>query len=144
MKEFKINHLACWTAILIICAFLFVWYNYIFFESWLLNNNLDASDFETNRGFIPYAISFVTTVLIVYVLAWLFTQLKIDEFQSGMGVALAIGFAFTFLNVLGKDLYLFRPLTISLIDGGANLFACVIAGGILGGWRKEVIVNDPT
>ena len=101
-----------------------------------------AEDFENKRGVVPYAISFLTTILIVYVLAWLFTQLKVDDFQSGMGLALSIGFAFSFLNILGQDMYLFRPIEISLIDGGANLFACMIAGGILGGWRKKGPVND--
>ena len=137
MKETNINHFACWTAITLIVIFLYVWYNYIFFDAWLSYNDLNAEEFEAKRGFIPYAISLCTTILIVYVLAWLFTQVKVDGFQSGIGVALSIGFAFTFLNVLGKDLYLFRPLTISLIDGGANLFACIIAGAVLGGWQKN-------
>ena len=136
MKELKLNHLACWTAIIIIDIFLYIWYNYIFFEAWLENNNMNAADFIDNRGFIPYAVSLFTTVLIVYLLAWLFTSLKVDDFQSGIGVALSIGFAFTFLNVLGRDMYLFRPIEISFIDGGASLFACIIAGAILGGWRK--------
>ena len=137
MEKNKINHVACWVAIAIVCAFLFVWYNYIFFEAWLGHNDLKAEDFEAQRGFVPYIMSLFTTILIVYLLDWLFIQLKVDGFQSGMAIAIAIGFAFSFLNVLGKDLYLFRPLAISLIDGGANLIACAIAGGILGGWRNK-------
>lgn len=136
MKNLKINHLACWVTIVIVDIFLYVWYNYIFFEAWLENNNINVEEFADNRGFIPYIVSVVSTVLIVYVLAWLFVSLKVDEFESGIGVALSIGFAFTFLNVLGRDLYLFRPLTISFIDGGASLITCIIAGAILGGWRK--------
>jgi uncharacterized protein DUF1761 len=142
MKEFKINHYACWAAIIIMISFLYIWYNFIFYESWLNNNEMKADYFENTSGVLPYIISFITTVLIVYFLAWLFTQLKVDDFQSGMGLALSIGFIFSFLNILGQDMYLFRPIEISLIDGGANLFICMIAGGILGGWRKEGPVND--
>ena len=136
MKDLKINHLACLTAIIIIDIFLYVWYNYIFFEAWLDHNNMVAAEFVDTRGFIPYAVSFFTTVLIVYLLAGLFAGLKVDSFQSGAAIALSIGFAFTFLNVLGRDMYLFRPIEITFIDGGASLFACIIAGVILGGWRK--------
>ena len=142
MKQLRINHLACWTSIIIIDIFLYVWYNYFFFESWLENNNMNVEEFIDKRGFIPYAVSLVTTVLIVYVLAWLFVSLKVDEFQSGMAVALSIGFAFTFLNVLGRDMYLLRPIEITFIDGGASLIACIIAGAILGGWRKYGIESS--
>ncbi len=134
MKKLKINHLACWTAILIVCAFLYVWYNFIFFDEWLKSNNMNADEFEAKRDFVPYAVSLLSTTLIVYVLAWILNALKVDDFQSGMAIALSIGFAFTFLNVLGRDLYLFRPYFISFIDGGASLISCIIAGGILGGW----------
>jgi hypothetical protein len=137
MKKRDINHLGCWVAIGLVCAFLYVWYNYIFFEAWLDINNIKAEDFVANRGFVPYALSLITTVLIVYFLEWLFIQLDIDGFQAGMAIAVAIAFTFSFLNVLGQDLYLFRPLQISLIDGGANLFACLIAGGVLGAWANK-------
>ena len=136
MEEYKINHWACLTAIVIILAFLYTWYNFIFYDTWLKANDMIASEFEVKRGFFPYFVSLATTVIIVYLLAWLFAQIKITGFESGLVVALGLGFGFTFLNVLGQDLYLFRPLKISLIDGGANLIACMIAGGILGGWRK--------
>ena len=142
MKELKINHLACWVTIGVIDAFLYVWYNYVFFEQWLKHNNMNVEHFEANRTWIPYAISLLSTALIVYVLAWIFKSLKVDDFQSAIGIALSIGFAFAFLNVLGRDLYLFRPVTISMIDGGASLFACIIAGAILGSWRKYGPVGE--
>ncbi len=136
MRELRINHLAVWTAIVIILAFLYIWYNYIFFDQWLEANKITAEYFEERQGYIPYLVSFITTVLIVHLLAWIYAQLKIDSVPAGMSIALIIGFAFTFLNVLGQDLYAFRPFLISFIDGFANLISCVIAGGILGGWRS--------
>lgn len=142
MKELKINHMAAWTAIIIMLAFLFVWYNYIFYDTWLEANKLTAEYFEEHRSIIPYLVSFITTVLIVYILAWIFAQLKVDSVPGGISIALIIGFVFTFLNILGQDYYAFRPLLISFIDGGANVIACVFAGGILGGWRKYGIESS--
>jgi fucose 4-O-acetylase-like acetyltransferase len=141
-QEQKINHLACWVTIVVVDIFLYVWYNFFFFKAWLANNNMTAETFVDNRGLIPYAISVLSTVIIVYLLAWILTNLKVDDFQSGMAIAVSIGFAFTFLNVLGRDLYLFRPFEISLIDGAASVFACIIAGGILGGWVQYETGGD--
>jgi predicted tellurium resistance membrane protein TerC len=136
MNDLKLNHKATWTAIIIILVVLYVWYNYIFYDTWLSMNKLTPEMVEENLTMIPYIVSFFTTVLTVYVLDIIFSKLKVDSITAGVGVALTFGFAFTFLNVLGQDLYASRPLEISFIDGGANLMVFAIAGGILGGWNN--------
>ena len=80
----------------------------------------------------------ISIIIPVYVLAWLFTKLNIDNLVSGLATGVLIGFSFYLLPRMTADMFAQSPYGLTWIVGGYNLTAMGLAGIILGGWRKYV------
>ena len=137
MKELTINHLAVWVCVVLLTVLGFLWYGPIFGDPWMEMVGLDRATVEANPpGAGIWIANTVSTIIPMYVLAWLFTQMKVESPMRGAIIGLLIGFAFIHLSGLTGNLFAQRPYKLSWITGGYDMVALTVAGLILGAWRK--------
>ncbi len=137
MGTLKINHLAVWVVIVLLHVLGFLWYGPLFGDQWMELEGLDMATLEANPpGAGVWITNFIATVVPVYVLAWLFTKLNIENAGTGALVGLLIAFAFSHLSTMTSDMFAQEHYELSWITGGFNLVAMAIAGLVLGAWRK--------
>jgi hypothetical protein len=134
----KINHLAVWTAFVVLTALGFIWYGPLFGDPWMAMVGLDMATVEANPpGAGIWISNIVATIVPLYTLAWLFVRLEIDSGVRGAGHGLLIAFSFVYLSVLTGNLFAQRPYALTWITGGYSMAALTIAGFILGAWTKK-------
>jgi hypothetical protein len=139
MKQLKINQLAVWLNIVLLHFLGFLWYGPIFGDTWMEMVGLTMADAEAGSASAGLWITnFIATVIPMYVLAWLFTKLDIDNPIKGVLTGFIIAFSFNFLSTMTGDMFAQNPYALSWITGGFELFAFSLAGFILGAWRKYV------
>ncbi len=136
----KINHLAILVCVVVLFGLGFLWYGPLFGEPWMEMVGLDMATIEANPpGAGIWITNVVSTVIPLYVLAWLFTQLNVRSGIRGAGIGLLIAFAFVFLSKMTGDMFAQMPYALSWITGGYDMVALAISGFILGAWTKETI-----
>ena len=137
MKDLSINHAAVWVVIVLLHALGFLWYGALFNETWMALNGLDVAAIEANPpGISTWISNSIATIIPVYFLAWLFTQLNVNGAGQGTLMGLAIAFSFNFLSRMTSNLFAQRPYELSWVEGGYDLVALALAGLILGAWKK--------
>ncbi len=137
MKEMKINHLAVWAGVVLLTALGFLWYGPLFGEQWMGLVGLDPEKVAANPpGAGIWITNLIATIVPVYVLAWLFTKLKVESPLAGAGYGFLIAFAFIMLSTMTSDMFAQNPYALSWITGGFSLAALTLAGLLLGAWRK--------
>jgi Protein of unknown function (DUF1761) len=138
MNTIKINHVAVLVCFVILTALGFLWYEYLFQDSWMQMVGLDAADVEANPpGAGVWITNTIATVVPIYTLAWLLTKLNVTSGMRGAGIALLISFSFVFLSRMTSDMFSQNPYALSWIVGGFNMAAMTISGFILGAWVKK-------
>jgi len=137
MKQLTFNHLAIGVCFILLTVLGFLWYGPIFGEKWMGMVGLDMATVEANPpGAGIWITNTIATLIPLYVLAWLFIQLKVETAMKGAVIGLLITFAFNMLPTMVGDMFASRPYGLSWITGGFELVGMAIAGLILGGWRK--------
>ena len=136
MKNLTIN----WLAVLV-CAVMaqiigIVWYVIVFNTQWMSLNGFTMEAIKDRASNTPYLISFIASLIQAFVLAWLFTKLKVENVKDGLMYGLVIGFGFIVLNFLTLNMFSFRPIALALIDAGNDTLAVGVFGAILGYWKK--------
>lgn len=138
MKNLTINHLAVWVTVVILTVLGFLWYGPLFGDTWMDMVGLDPATVEANPpGAGVWITNIIATVVPVYVLAWLFVQLGVDNLLRGALIGLAIAFAFVFLSRMTSNMFADAPYGLTWITGGFDMVAMAISGAILGAWTKE-------
>lgn len=135
MKELKINHLAVVVIIVLGQLIPMGWYT-AFADQWMKFNGLTKEQIEQNNSPMPFVASIISSIVFAYVLAWIFTRMRVESAKDGAIAGLAMGFAFTHLPNMVNNFFTQRPYELSWLDGGINMIIFVVAGAILGGWRK--------
>jgi hypothetical protein len=97
--------------------------------------NKSAEDFSASSP-LNYIIAIITALAMTYLLAWLFKELKINTPLRGLFYALIFCIGFLVLEMLTVGKFSLRPLGLTVIDGGMYLVNFIIAGVVLGGWKK--------
>jgi len=88
-------------------------------------------------------VAFLSAIAMTYSLAWLFKRLNIDTTLKGLLYSLFFCVVYFFLQTITIGLFSLRPLALSFIDGGMYLVNFVIAGLLLGSWKKyEVAASE--
>ncbi len=137
MGNLKINHAAVWVVIVLLHVLGFLWYSQIFAEQWMTLVELDMATVEANPpGAGVWITNTVSTIVPVYVLAWLFTKIDVNSALQGAGIGLLISFSFVHLSIMTGDMFAQNPYALSWINGGFNMVSMAVAGLILGAWRK--------
>lgn len=137
MENLKINHLAVWLSVVLLFALGFLWYGPLFGETWMGMVGLSREFMEANPpGAGIWISNVIGTVITVYVLAWLFTKLKINNALKGFIYGLLIAFSFNFLSTMVSGMYAQYPYGLAWITGGFDMTAMALSGLILGAWTK--------
>lgn len=137
MSNLKINHAAVWVSVVVVIALGFAWYDPIFGEQWMAMVGLDLATVEANPpGAEVWITNIASTVIPMYVLAWLFVRLKVQTAFEGAKIGLMIGFSFVLLSRMTSDMFSQNPYELSWIVGGFSMLSIAIGGTILGAWRK--------
>ncbi|GAB2796816.1 hypothetical protein GCM10027275_47800 [Rhabdobacter roseus] len=139
MKTLTISHRAVLLCIILGQVIPALWYT-LFSEPWMATSGISLADVEANPSPVPYMVSILTTAAVAYTLAWLFTKIPVTSAGQGAATGLWLGTVFVLLETLVKDMFSFRELTLSLINGGVSVVVYTVIGLILGAWRKYVYV----
>ncbi len=134
MKALKINFVAI--AVLAVAFQLtnVAWYS-LAGDKWLeLAGLKNATNMEPNP--IAYVISLLNAALFCFMIAWLFTKIRVETALQGIIYAVSFYGCFVFFESMTKDMFHLRPLMLTLINEGVNFINYTLAGAVLGVWRK--------
>lgn len=134
----KINHAAAIVCIVLLHLLGFLWYGPIFGENWMAMVELDPSAAQSGSGQAGLWITnLIASAAQVYVLAWLFTQLKVTTGLRGAAIAFLLTFCLHHLPLMSGNMFSGEPYGLAWITGGFALVALTISGFILGAWTKR-------
>ncbi|HFA49312.1 MAG TPA: DUF1761 domain-containing protein [Bacteroidetes bacterium] len=137
MKNLTINHGAVWVSVVLAFLLGYLWYGPLFGESWMKMVGLTMADVEANPpGAATWVSNIISSVVPIYVLAWLFTKMNVETALKGALTGLLISFAFNHLGGITGGMFAGSPYGLAWINGGFGMAVMAIAGAILGGWRK--------
>jgi len=91
---------------------------------------------ENPPGIGTWITNLIATILPIYFMAWLFTQLNVESGARGAVIGFGIAFCFLFMTEMTQNMFSFRPYELTWVAGGFNLVGLTIVGFILGAWRK--------
>ena len=133
----KVNHGAVWVCVVILFVLGFVWYDPLFGEQWMSMVGMTPADAEANPpGTGVWITNLISTVVPVYVLAWLLGKMDVSSGGQGAVIGLLIAFSFFFLTTMTGNMFANNPYALSWINGGFQMTAMTISGFVLGAWRK--------
>lgn len=136
-QKLKINHLAVWVCVILLFVLGFLWYGPLFGDQWMDMVGLVKAEVEADPpGAGIWISNAISTIIPMYVLAWLFIKLKVTNGLNGLLYGLIISFSFVFLSKLTSDMFAQNPYGLSWITGGYDMVALSLSGLILGAWRK--------
>jgi len=134
VKTLTLNPYAIVASILVAQLVPILWYDGLWFETWLEYNDLSARDIEVIPSHV-YLISISSSVGTVLFVAYLFRSLGVESVVRGGLLGAGMAFFFSFLDLWTHNNFELRPLGITLIDGGKDLIVGASVGALLGGWR---------
>ena len=133
-----INWLAVLVAAVIYFALGAVWYN-VFSGPWLNGIGKTVEQLATDGGGAPlaFAVGFLAIVVMCYTLAWIVHRGM--QPTAGNGALTGATVAFGIVGAMLALNYGFeaRGFTLWLINAGYAFVGLVIAGAIIGAWRKK-------
>lgn len=136
MGNQKINHVAVWILVVFHQIVALLWYApFLFGNKWMELLNKTSEDFSASSP-LNYIIAIITALAMTYLLAWLFKELKINTALRGLFYAFIFCVGFLFLEMLTVGIFSLRPFGLTVIDGGMYLVNFLIAGIVLGAWKK--------
>lgn len=133
-----ISHVATIVGAIAFFALGAVWYN-LLQPPWLasVGKTMEQLAAEHGNSPLPYVVGFVAILVMCYTLAYLIVRTGATTLAGGMrtGALAALGFvaAMLALNYGFEG----RPTTLWLINAGYALVGLTIAGGIIGGWKRQ-------
>lgn len=135
MSSARIN----WTAIIVLVIFYQVfsaaWY-WGFEVPW---TDAVGVDEYTMKNFSPvnYVIPMAGALLTTWFMAIIFDHLGVRTASEGFRWGLLLWACILLPSLATHYAFSFRPATLLIIDAGQELFALMIAGAVLGGWRPK-------
>lgn len=136
MGNQKINHVAVWILVVFHQIVAILWYSkFLFGVKWMALLNKTDADFVASSP-LNYIIAIITALGMTYLLAWLFKELKINTPLRGLFYAAIFAIGFLALEMLTVGFFSLKPFGLTLIDGGMYFVNFLIAGIVLGAWKK--------
>ncbi|MCU0424741.1 MAG: DUF1761 domain-containing protein [Candidatus Kapabacteria bacterium] len=136
MKALKINIVA---VVILAVAFQLTnvaWYSLVG-QRWVeLAGLQNVANMETATSPFAYVSSLVNGLLLCYMMAWIFTKIRVETALQGVLMAISLYGSFVFFEAATKDLFHLRPIMLTLINEGVNFINYSLAGAVLGAWRK--------
>ncbi len=136
MKTLKINILAIALLAIVMQLTNMAWYS-LAGDRWLeLAGLKNVTDMAAATSPLAYVASIVNAGLFCFMLAWVFTKIRVESALQGVLIAISFYGCFVFFEAMTKDLFHLRPLMITFINEGINFINYTLAGAVLGAWRK--------
>jgi hypothetical protein len=133
----KVNYLAVLVSAIAFFFLGFLWYGFIFAKQWMALEGMTPSTQPKNIA-AAYLISFVAQLVLCYALA-LVCRWRNANLATGALLGIFLWVAFVLTTTLTSQLFEGRSLQLWAINYGYDLAGMVIAGAILGGWRKKAV-----
>jgi len=134
-----INHVAVIVAAVVFFALGAGWYN-LFSAPWLagIGKTVDQLARENGGSPLPFVVGFLAVLVMCYTLAWIVQRGM--EPTAGNGALTGATVAFGLVGGMLALNYGFeaRGVTLWLINAGYALVGLVLAGAIIGGWKKKL------
>lgn len=136
MKALKINIVA---VVVLAVAFQLTnvaWYSFAG-QRWVeLAGLQNVANMESATSPFAYVCSLVSSLLLCYMMAWIFTKVRVETALQGALIAISLYGSFVFFEAATKDLFHLRSFMLTLINEGVNFINYALAGSVLGTWRK--------
>ena len=135
-----LNHVAVVVAAVVFFAIGAGWYS-VFQSAWLagIGKSLDQLTRETGGSPMQFVIAFAAILVMCYTLAGIIGRATQPSTTTGVRdgamVAIGIGSAAIALNYAFEA----RGVSLWLINAGYLLIGLVVAGAIIGGWRRKTV-----
>lgn len=134
----KLNHLAIVVAAVVFFALGAVWYT-VLQTPWLagIGKTVDQLTQENGGSPLPFVIGFLAVLVMCYTLGWIVQRGM--EPTAGNGALTGATVAFGIVGAALALNYGFeaRGFTLWLINAGYVFVGLVIAGAIIGAWRRQ-------
>ena len=135
-RALVINHKAVWILIVFSFVVSFAWYSQYFFGNEMANlKGKQMADFN-NAGIKPFVVSIISSIVTIYILAWVLKKLQVRGFIKGVFYSLVFWFGFMFCEGLETDQFEMRKYALTWINAGRTLLTFAVSGFVLGVWTK--------
>lgn len=137
MNYSKVNFLAVLVASIGYMILGALWYGPLFAEPWMKLVGMTAEQAQQGTSPVIYLVPFAGAFIGFYVLALFIDAANMGTPSGGamVGLLAGLGFLATFAGV--NYVFSERPLQLYLIDIGYPVLSLILAGAILGAWRKK-------
>ncbi len=141
--ERKTNWLAVVAAVLASSVIGFLWYGFLFTDTWMAGNGITAEGEKMFKNGVEaqmpdFAMLWNTGALVVYALLinWLLGLTKAANWMDGAKIGGAIGLMMV-VGVYIGNMFAMNPASLSMVDGSYSFVTFALMGAILGGWQKK-------
>lgn len=133
----KTNYLA-----VIVCAVVYwllggVWFGLIFGKQWMKLENITEAQAKGINPTVPYIVSFLTGLLIAFVIAQLCAWRNATTAARGASLGVLLWLGIVAPVTYTTNMYEMRPTNLFLINEGYVLVGFLVMGAILGAWTKK-------
>jgi Protein of unknown function (DUF1761) len=87
---------------------------------------------------VSFGVAIVTTIIIAIGLDWVIRTTGPQTLARGITIAVAVWFAFVFTTFAAEYAFELRSIKALAIVAGYPLVAMVLAGAVLGAWKKKL------
>ena len=134
----KINMTAVVVAAIVYFGLGAAWFTF-FAKTWIAGLGMSDAQVKTAQQTmspVPYFIAFICNLIAAYAVAWVLVRIGEQNLLRGIGVGAVLGFvaAAAVITELGFEM---RPSSFKLIAAGYPFVGTIVAGAIVGAWKKK-------
>lgn len=133
----KTNYLAVIVSAVVYWLIGGVWFGVIFGKQWMALENLTEAQAKGMNPTVPYIVSFLTGLLIAFVIAQLCAWRNATTAARGASLGVLLWLGIVAPVTYTTNLYEMRPRNLFLINEGYVLVGFLVMGAILGAWTKK-------
>ena len=133
-----LNHWAILVAAVVFFALGALWYT-VFREPWLdgIGKTVEQLMKENGGSPLPYIVGFLAVVVMCYTLGWIVQKGMKPTAGNGALTGATVAFGLIGATLALNYGFEVRGVTLWLINAGYVFVGLVIAGAIIGAWRKQ-------
>ena len=132
------NHFAVIVAAIVVFAVGAGWYH-VLANPWAagVGKTMEQITKENGGSMMPYAVGFIAILVMCYTLNSLLNRMGETTAAGGAKVGGFVALGLVAANLALNYAFEIRGVTLWTINSGYALVGLVIAGAIIGGWRKK-------
>jgi hypothetical protein len=138
----KVNYLAVIVAAVVHFIIGGLWYGLIFANTFVeIVGRAQLEQMVADSHWSQYVVAFVTSLLLVYILAHFIQYTGSKTVAGGMQTAFWLWLGFVATTQLSGVIFEQRKLGLYLLNIGYQLVACLICGAILAAWKPRAATD---